>query len=138
MVVNRHNYDRVNGRCQWCGVTREFARVERIRECRAVSKEEVIYAWSIASDRRAAKYEIILRADGTLSCDCAGWVFARKGKPRGCKHTTSLETEAHRIHAAYLRGERVERQDAKPDNPTWKIKAPVAVTAPHRRFIELE
>ncbi len=73
-------------------------------------KPDVIASWPFPSDHRAAVYEVILRKDGTISCDCPGWVFCRKGQPRSCKHTKSVQSEAIRI----LRGEATPRQIATP------------------------
>ena len=63
----------------------------------ATSKAEVIYAWGFPSRREgpsAVNYEVLLRKDGTLSCNCPGWVF---NKLRTCAHTKlvcSLEVVA--------------------------------------------
>lgn len=35
-------------------------------------------------------YQTLLYSDGTTSCDCRGWTFARGGI-RSCKHTRSVE-----------------------------------------------
>lgn len=56
----------------------------------ATSKAEVIYAWGFPSRREgpsAVNYEVLLRKDGTLSCNCPGWVF---NKLRTCGHTRTV------------------------------------------------
>ena len=57
----------------------------------ATSKAEVIYAWGFPSRREgpsAVNYEVLLRKDGTLSCNCPGWVF---NKLRICMHTKEIQ-----------------------------------------------
>lgn len=56
----------------------------------ATSKAEVIYAWGFPSRREgpsAVNYEVLLREDGALSCNCPGWVF---NKLRTCAHTKTI------------------------------------------------
>lgn len=60
-------------------------------------KTDVIYAWGMVSDHQATTYETILRADGTLECDCPGWIFKRPNKPRNCKHVERVRGEAQSI-----------------------------------------
>lgn len=53
----------------------------------------VVAAWSTRSRHGAAVYETLLYADGRLSCNCPAWVYARKGRPRGCRHTHAVESQ---------------------------------------------
>jgi hypothetical protein len=48
-------------------------------------------AWATPSTHGAAVYETLLYADGQLSCNCPAWVYVRKGRPRGCRHTRAAE-----------------------------------------------
>jgi hypothetical protein len=41
--------------------------------------------------KSGALYTVIEVDDGRFTCDCPGWVFLRRGKPRGCKHTRAAE-----------------------------------------------
>ena len=50
-----------------------------------------VRAWPFPSSRGTTTYEVTLWDDGTLSCDCPGWVYAKKGRPRACKHTRIVE-----------------------------------------------
>lgn len=64
-----------------------------------MAKKEYIFQWSFQSAKevagRRAVYTVLLAADGTLSCDCNGWIFPKKtakkdkagNKIRSCKHT---------------------------------------------------
>ena len=51
----------------------------------------VAAAWATPSRHGAAIYETLLHADGRLSCDCPAWVYVKKGRPRGCRHTRAVE-----------------------------------------------
>ena len=51
----------------------------------------MVAAWATPSTHGAAVYETILKADGGLSCNCPAWVYVRKGRPRGCRHTRAVE-----------------------------------------------
>lgn len=55
------------------------------------TKKVYIFGWPFESSKEVAghkaKYLVQMATDGTLSCDCPGWVFYRdKTKPRTCKH----------------------------------------------------
>ena len=65
----------------------------------------VHYAWSTPSSQGTTTYESILYMDGTTSCSCPGWTFQRKGKPRTCKHVTTLmPVEARQARIELARG----------------------------------
>jgi hypothetical protein len=51
----------------------------------------VVAAWATASTHGAALYETVLYADGSLSCNCPGWVYPRNGRTRACRHTRTYE-----------------------------------------------
>jgi hypothetical protein len=53
----------------------------------------VVAAWATRSRHGAAVYETLLYADGHLSCNCPAWVYVRKGRPRGCRHTRAVESQ---------------------------------------------
>ncbi len=48
-------------------------------------------AWSFASSGGSTTYEVLRQPDGSLTCNCPGWTFKRKGDVRGCKHTKAVE-----------------------------------------------
>jgi hypothetical protein len=54
---------------------------------------EVVAAWATPSTHGAVVYETLLYADGRLSCNCPAWVYVRKGRPRGCRHTRAAESQ---------------------------------------------
>lgn len=54
---------------------------------------ETLQAWASPSSRGVTCYETIVYTDGSTSCDCPGWIYARKGGTRTCKHIRALEPE---------------------------------------------
>ena len=50
-------------------------------------KTPVNKVWAFPSSHGATVYEAIMREDGTISCDCPGWVYRRE---RECKHTRMI------------------------------------------------
>jgi hypothetical protein len=65
---------------------------------------ETLKAWAEVSSSGVTTYEIVLRTDGSMSCDCPGWVFSRRGQPRSCKHVRLHEAEAKILLAQYDKG----------------------------------
>lgn len=51
----------------------------------------VLAAWAFPSSSNSTTYETTLEEDGTLSCNCPGFIFKKKGQTRGCKHTRQIE-----------------------------------------------
>jgi len=51
----------------------------------------VVAAWATPSRHGAALYETLLHADGRLSSDRPAWVYVKRGQPRGCLHTRTVE-----------------------------------------------
>lgn len=39
-----------------------------------------------SSTTRDKKYDVLVKADGMISCPCNGWVIKKEGKPRICNH----------------------------------------------------
>ena len=37
-------------------------------------------------------YETVIWSDGSISCNCPGWIFKRAGRDRTCKHTRQVRT----------------------------------------------
>lgn len=73
-------------------------------------KAAPIFQWTFTSAHEAhgvrAVYSTLLRADNTITCNCPGWVFKKKGhKERFCKHTEKIAVEAISIYKKYKKGE---------------------------------
>ena len=51
----------------------------------------MVAAWATPSRHGAALYETLLHADGRLSSDRPAWVYVKRGQPRGCLHTRTVE-----------------------------------------------
>jgi hypothetical protein len=91
----------------------------------------VLAAWATPSRHGAAIYETLLYADGQLSCDCPAWIFVRRGRPRGCRHTRALEPQV----ADALAG-RVVPTGSGPSRSTQRTPTPTSrlTGRPLRRF----
>ena len=74
-----------------------------------------VYTWAFASSQprggTIVTYETRLEEDGVLRCNCMGWVFVRKDKntglpkPRECKHTNMVLSEAPTVLRRWRSGE---------------------------------
>ena len=83
---------------------------------------EPVYTWAFASSQPRGgfivNYETRLEEDGTLRCNCMGWVFQRKDKetglpkPRHCKHLDVVQGEVAGIMRRFRAGEELEKMDA--------------------------
>lgn len=66
-------------------------------------KGKAIYGWVFTSSREVegmrAQYQTLLWEDGSVSCNCHGWIFPKKDpktgeKVRSCKHTKEVQEES--------------------------------------------
>ena len=68
----------------------------RVRAQKVVAPRIPIYVWSFESSRARAGtptvYATELFEDGTVRCNCPGWVYKRKDA-LGCKHTDQVRHE---------------------------------------------
>lgn len=55
------------------------------------------------------QYEVRLNDDGSVTCNCPGWIFKKKTETRGCKHTrhTDIARDAPDFYQRHLRGEQL-------------------------------
>lgn len=72
-----------------------------------------IAAWPFMSSGGSLIHETLLHRDGTLSCSCGGWVFARKDKITGetvrkCTHTERLEPYRERVFRGEITAESID------------------------------
>ena len=49
-----------------------------------------------SKSRPGVKYTTQINSDGSVTCDCPGWVFKKKGKERGCSHTILVQTRMYK------------------------------------------
>lgn len=56
-----------------------------------MSGAAIAKCWTVASSKGSGRYQTLLYADGSTSCDCFGWCrrVAADGS-RSCKHTRSV------------------------------------------------
>ncbi len=67
----------------------------------------IVAAWAFPSSSGSTTYETTLDNEGTLSCNCPGFIFKKKGQERGCKHTRQIEPYAERVRAGSVTAEQV-------------------------------
>lgn len=90
----------------------------------------VTAAWAFASTHGTTTYETLLYTDGTLSCDCPGWVYRKAGRARGCRHTKDLEPYAAEVLDGRLNPEVAgAHAGALPSSPPHALDFAAAVTA---------
>jgi hypothetical protein len=106
--------------------------------------KEPIYTWAFQSSRpiggQVVNYETRLNHDGTLSCNCLGWRFVKDGKPRSCKHTKRVDTEAKQVMKMYKAGETLpvlEPLGEASTGPTLSTLTPSTTKIRHGRLIEI-
>lgn len=74
-------------------------------------RKEPIYTWSFESSQPRAggdkvTYIARLNEDGTVSCNCPGWVFCKdKGAGRSCKHLRAIGSEPKETYSKWKKGE---------------------------------
>lgn len=78
------------------------------------TKNDPIYTWGMQSSRprnggEYITYEVRLNDDGSLSCNCPGWIFKKNTSDRGCKHTRHPEVVANAqdYYERHQRGEKL-------------------------------
>ena len=82
-----------------------------------IKKAEPIFQWTFTGSKEIegvkAQYTTMLRADGSTTCDCAGWIFKKKGTDdRACKHTKHISDEAKVLYKTYKSGGSLKRDDS--------------------------
>lgn len=107
-------------------------------------KPTEIFQWQMHSKKEVAgvkaTYTTILRSDGTLACNCPGWVFKKKGQDeRSCKHTTLVEIESKELFKKWKKGEKLGEAmvDAVPVSSAPSHK-PVLPTTKYGRILDIE
>lgn len=82
-------------------------------------KAPAIYQWAFTSAQEVegmrAKYTTLLRQDQSLTCNCPGWIFKKKGETeRACKHTRLVADEAKSIFKKWKKGEALPTMEDAP------------------------
>jgi len=82
--------------------------------------DEPVFTWALKSSKPRLggahiTYEVRLKENGDVTCNCPGWAFKRPGKARGCKHTNIVGAEAQDIYKKYKKGEMLPVLDLEPD-----------------------
>ncbi len=110
-----------------------------------VKKADAIFQWTFKSNQEVqgtrAMYSTLLRSDQTLTCNCPGWIFKKKGETeRFCKHTKQVEEEAKGIFKKWKSGGQLptilQGDSAVSDIPTTKATAVPGIK--YGRVIEID
>lgn len=113
-----------------------------------------VFTWGFKSSKAPLvggvtfDYVAQLNQDGTLSCNCPGWRFVKKGQPRRCKHTDAVQNEVPTIMSSWRDGKTFEIQEfsapqtqhaAVPAETTTtkKVTKPVETKIRFNRVVEL-
>jgi hypothetical protein len=100
---------------------------------------EPVFTWAFPSSKprggTIVTYETRLEEDGTLRCNCMGWVFQRKDaagnpKPRECKHTQRISNEAPDILRRWRRGDELPVFNPEALEASTNAPRPSPTTAP--------
>lgn len=93
----------------WGPMTPEEAMAYNKKGSKYSKKPTPIFQWTFKGTEVSGTvpvYTTQLRSDGTLSCNCPGWVFHRKkDQPRVCKHTRKASEESGAIYNKWQHGE---------------------------------
>lgn len=86
------------------------SRTTTARKQGSTLKMDPVYVWGLQSSKpyggEVITYEVRLNQDGTTSCNCPGWRFAKNGV-RTCKHVRHVEEEAKRFFKMFKSGEQL-------------------------------
>jgi hypothetical protein len=105
--------------------------------------KEPVYVWAFESSKarggQIIYYETRLLPNGTLSCNCPGWLFKKTGENRSCKHTKRVEGEVAGIMKKFKKGEALPQLEAIGNAVTGGREAPSqsASKIRHGRVIEI-
>ena len=72
-------------------------------------------------------YVAQLNQDGTVSCNCPGWRFVKKGQPRRCRHTDAVQGEVPELMQAWRDGKTFELQEFSA--PQSQVAVPTDTTS---------
>jgi hypothetical protein len=76
-----------------------------------------VFTWGFKSSKAPLvggvtfDYVAQLNQDGTVSCNCPGWRFVKKGQQRRCRHTDAVQGEAPAIMEAWRDGKTFELKE---------------------------
>lgn len=110
-------------------------------------KKEPIYTWAFKSSKPRAGGQVInyvaqLEEDGTLRCNCPGWIFCKGDK--ACKHTRLVVPEVKEIMKKYKAGTVMETLDETSAETGFSVSAqlkagekPKTSNMKHGRIVEI-
>jgi len=74
--------------------------MEKIKREKKIIKEN-------PSKSSSTVYETVIWNDGSISCNCKGWIFS--GQVRGCTHTKAMVTEQLGVLANAVRSGEIDK-----------------------------
>ncbi len=94
-----------------------------------------VFTWGFKSSKTPLMggvtfdYVAQLNQDGTVSCNCPGWRFVKKGQPRRCRHSDAVQGEVPEIMNAWRDGETFELKEfSAPQAVQTSVSATVTST----------
>jgi hypothetical protein len=108
----------------------------RARVSGPTTKNDPIFVWGMQSSKprnggQFITYEVRLNDDGSVSCNCPGWIFKKKTDDRGCKHTRHPEVANNMkdLFERHQRGEQLPTIDPPEGAQSATTPQPTAPTA---------
>lgn len=89
----------------------------KLKTPKKVEDRTPVFTWGFKSSKAPLvggvtfDYVAQLNQDGTVSCNCPGWRFVKKGQPRRCKHTDAVQGEVPSIMDSWRDGKTFEIQE---------------------------
>jgi hypothetical protein len=86
----------------------------RIKAPKKAEDKTPVFTWGFKSSKTPLAggvmfdYVAQLNQDGTVSCNCPGWRFVKKGQSRRCKHTDTVQGDVPEILKSWRNGETFE------------------------------
>jgi hypothetical protein len=93
-----------------------------------------VFTWGFKSSKAPLvggvtfDYVAQLNQDGTVSCNCPGWRFVKKGQPRRCRHTDAVQNEVPEIMSAWRDGKTFEMKEYSAPQIAATVTADVTTT----------
>jgi len=114
------------------------------KKTKPTEKPKEIFQWQMQSQKEVAgvkaTYTTVLRADGSVACNCPGWIFKKKGQSeRRCKHTDLVVEEGNILFKKYKNGQSLGAvlidNTPKSSAPSY---SPATAPTKYGRVIELD
>ena len=84
--------------------------MSKVKAPKKTEDKTPVFTWGFKSSKTPLAggvmfdYVAQLNQDGTVSCNCPGWRFVKKGQARRCKHTDAISSEVPDILRSWRSG----------------------------------